>query len=342
MRTTAPALALCLALSAACRGGAGAPKDDAPDGDGGGVGEDTGPEQGGWDPDATLYENCWSDIDPVAAGFPVYENFGVVPGRHCQGSDHQDIEDIERLVFLGDSITAGTPPTPSDQIWRALFAEAMQARFGDDLEIADCSRFGARTDDYANEQIPTCFPAPSDKRTLVVGTMGGNDIFAAASTLLEGGGVEASLAVLDRAVGFQRDAMWWFRDNADLMFPGGVAVISANVYEFTDTTGDLSACPMADQLGFGGQADEVGFATGYLNAAWAEIAVETGTDVLFLQEEFCGHGFASTDPENPCYRGPDAAVYFDLTCIHPTPAGHSRLSAMFTAVVDDAASPPAR
>lgn len=335
-----PALALSLAI-AACHGKGGGSAAEAPADDSGGVSADTGAADG-WDPEATLYENCWSDIDPVAAGFPVYENFGVVAGRHCLGSDHQDIEGIERLVFLGDSITAGTPPTPSDQIWRAVFSEAMQARFGADLEIADCSRFGARTDDYANEQLPTCFPAPSDKRTLVVGTMGGNDIFAAASTLLEGGGVESSLAVLDRAVRYQREAMWWFRDNAALMFPNGVAVISANVYEFTDTTGDLSACPMADQLGFGGQADEVGFATGYLNAAWAEIAVETGTDVVFMQEEFCGHGFASTDPENPCYRGPEAEVYFDLTCIHPTPAGHGRLSEMFTAVVDDAAPAAAR
>lgn len=338
--TPSPALALCLAL-AACHGADGGSKAAGPTDDSGGVADDTGAVDD-WDPEATLYENCWSDIDPVAAGFPVYDNFGVVAGRHCLGSNHQNIDGIERLVFLGDSITAGTPPTPSDEIWRVLFAEAMQARFGEDLEIADCSRFGARTDDYADEQIPTCFPAPSDKRTLVVGTMGGNDIFAAASTLLEGGGVESSLAVLDRAVRYQREAMWWFRDNAELMFPGGVAVISANVYEFTDTTGNLSACPMADQLGFGGQADEVGFATGYLNAAWAEIAVETGTDVVFMQEEFCGHGFASTDPENPCYRGPDAAVYFDLTCIHPTPAGHGRLSEMFTAVVDDAAAPPTR
>jgi lysophospholipase L1-like esterase len=341
MRTTpSPALALSLAL-AACHSKEGGSTAEAPADDSGGVSADTGAVDT-WDPEATLYENCWSDIDPVAAGFPVYDNFGVVAGRHCLGSDHQNIEGIERLVFLGDSITAGTPPTPSDEIWRTVFAEAMQARFGEDLEIADCSRFGARTDDYADEQIPTCFPAPSDKRTLVVGTMGGNDIFAAASTLLEGGGVESSLAVLDRAVRYQREAMWWFRDNADLMFPNGVAVISANVYEFTDTTGDLSACPMADQLGFGGQADEVAFATGYLNAAWAEIAVETSTDVVFMQEEFCGHGFASTDPEIPCYRGPEAAVYFDLTCIHPTPAGHGRLSEMFTAVVDDAAAPATR
>ena len=62
-----------------------------------------------WDPDATIRENCFPGLGDDALRFPVYDDLGVVAGRHCSGTDHQDIQDIEKVVFLGDSITAGTP-----------------------------------------------------------------------------------------------------------------------------------------------------------------------------------------------------------------------------------------
>jgi hypothetical protein len=40
-----------------------------------------------------------------------YEQFDPIIGSHCKGTNHQDIIDIERVVFLGDSVTVGTPPT---------------------------------------------------------------------------------------------------------------------------------------------------------------------------------------------------------------------------------------
>jgi lysophospholipase L1-like esterase len=69
------------------------------------------------------------------------------------------------------------------------------------------------------------------------------------------------------------------------------------------------------------------------NEAFVEIAVDTQTDIIFLQEEFCGHGFNAANPEAPCYRGPDTEVWFDFTCIHPNPAGHARMAEMFEALV---------
>jgi hypothetical protein len=66
-----------------------------------------------------------------------------------------------------------------------------------------------------------------------------------------------------------------------------------------------------------------------------DIATETGTDMIFMLEAFCGHGYNADNPDSPCYRGPDQSVYFDLTCIHPTPEGHGVLTDLFTAVVDE-------
>jgi hypothetical protein len=57
--------------------------------------------------------------------------------------------------------------------------------------------------------------------------------------------------------------------------------------------------------------------------------------MIFLAEVFCGHGFERDNPAAPCYRGPGQEAYFDLTCTHPTPLGHQRLSEMFLAVVDE-------
>ena len=78
------------------------------------------------------------------------------------------------------------------------------------------------------------------------------------------------------------------------------------------------------------------FREGYvlINETFIDIAVRTNTDAVFLFEEFCGHGFFNDDPDNPCYRGPNAERWFDDTCIHPTPAGHRKLADMILAVVD--------
>ena len=72
-----------------------------------------------------------------------------------------------------------------------------------------------------------------------------------------------------------------------------------------------------------------------VNEAYLEIAVDTQTDMIFMLENFCGHGFKAGDPMAPCYRGPDQENYFDLTCIHPTPKGHGVITDLFTAVIDE-------
>lgn len=288
-----------------------------------------------WDPDASIRENCFPGIGDESLGFPEYDDLGVVPGRHCSGTNHQDIDGIEKVVFLGDSITAGTPPTLPADVYRAVLTASLQARFGDDLEFANCSEFGARTDDYLPTQIPACFEDVQDKRTLVVSTMGGNDTFAAATEVMETGDVGAAAAVLERAVDHQRDAMRWFRDNEDVMFPAGVFVITGNVYEFTDATGDMGSCPLASNLGFAGVIPEIRDAYLYINEAFLEISVETQTDSTFMLENFCGHGFFAGDPENECYRGPEAQTWFDPTCIHPNTEGHAAIAQMFLDVVEE-------
>ena len=63
------------------------------------------------------------------------------------------------------------------------------------------------------------------------------------------------------------------------------------------------------------------------------ISVDNDTDMLFLLENFCGHGYNRDDPGGRCYRGPDAELWFDLTCIHPNPTGHQVIADMFMSVI---------
>ena len=67
---------------------------------------------------------------------------------------------------------------------------------------------------------------------------------------------------------------------------------------------------------------------------WAEeqylkIAVDTKSDMIFMLESFCGHGYKRDDPASPCYRGPGQPLWFDLTCIHPNNDGHAALADLF-------------
>ena len=73
----------------------------------------------------------------------------------------------------------------------------------------------------------------------------------------------------------------------------------------------------------------------WANEQFVKMAVDTGSDVIFLLEEFCGHGFNADDPSAVCYRGPGNATWFDLTCIHPNPTGHDEITDMFMAVVNE-------
>ena len=97
----------------------------------------------------------------------------------------------------------------------------------------------------------------------------------------------------------------------------------------------MDSCPTAEIFGFSGTIPELRDAYLRINERFVQTAVETQTDVIFMLEHFCGHGFHADDPDNECYRGPDTELYFDPTCIHPTPAGHARIAEMFTAVIDE-------
>jgi lysophospholipase L1-like esterase len=273
---------------------------------------------------------CFGDLRGAVPG-PDYDRFHPRIMPSCAGTDHQTITGVQKVVFLGDSITEGTPPTQESEYYRTRVVDGLTARFGP-IESADCAAYGARTDDLlaGKNQLATCFPTgKEDKRTLVVMTMGGNDVATWAKAKLS---TPDAMVAANLAADQTRAAIDWLQ--APGRFPNGVFVVFANVYEYTDTSGDLSSCPSASFAGVSGSWPDGAAAVVHFQERLMEMAVATRTDMLFLFEHFCGHGFKRDDPSLQCYRGPNTELWFDLTCIHPTPRGHQEIASMVLDVVD--------
>jgi lysophospholipase L1-like esterase len=289
---------------------------------------------------------------------PDYDQYDPVIGSHCKGTNMQDIKGVQRVVFLGDSITVGTPPTDLNPaaVYRAILAQKLATLFNitppglgwgaadiingvalpaESGDFVSCAKWGARTDDLMKDstQVEDCIPP--DKRNLhhlVIMTMGGNDIDAITK---DGGGTNPAKTIPQLWADTQafidnlRNAVTWMKDPNNV--PGGVDVVFSNNYEFTDGTGDVASCPASGiaqiqpWTDLQAQVDMVVYA----EEQYLKIAVDTKSDMIFMLESFCGHGYKRDDPTSPCYRGPNQPLWFDLTCIHPNNDGHAALADLF-------------
>jgi lysophospholipase L1-like esterase len=341
-------------------GGSGSGGDASGGANAGGSGAAGG--AGGSGGGATLtVAGCYADdfVTPPLGG-PDYDQYAPVVGSHCMGTNHQDITGIERVVFVGDSVTVGTPPTLSADYYRSQLAASLAQKFGleeagflwqtvnpfegqstvmEGGDFASCAKWGARTDDLVvdNTQLETCIPpAEQQKRTLIVMTVGGNDISALTQDAIDGMPLDQLWAQTEAFVANFEAAIEWIKEPG--RFPNGVFVVYGNMYEFTDATGNVQSCDVSGLAGFDEPLpapDEMAQMVIWANEQYARIAVDFQVDMTFLLEDFCGHGFENENPAAPCYRGPNTPQWFDLTCIHPNPAGHDHISEMFMAVVNE-------
>ena len=303
--------------------GGGAPGGGAPGG--GGVAGGGGTTSGGGTTGigGATAEKCFgSKYDGLV--YVDYDKFNPVVNSTCSGTNHQDIKDPEKLVFLGDSITVGTFPTPANQVYRELLTVEAKAKWPS-IEVASCAVNGAQTDDFfaGDNQIPKCFPAAEPKKTLVVMTMGGNDIKSMASKKL---GATEALAAADPVLANMDKAVKWLKDPVN--FPNGSFVVFANIYEYTDLTANLSACPTAGLIGLTGTWEPATATLIKLREGYMKIATDTKADMIFLGDVFCGHGYAFGDTTGQCYE-PGSQNWFDISCIHPTPEGHKQVKNLF-------------
>ncbi len=311
--------------------------------------------------DSISVASCFEDIQPTP--LVDYDQYQPQMGTHCKGTNHQDIVGVERVVFVGDSITVGTPPTAAPEWYRNVLATELATRFGLEApgwdwqnvdvfagkamtefsgDFATCAKWGARTDDLLKEphqQFVTCNPPElREKTTLIVMTAGGNDIFKWAQDLVAGASIEELWTKAEAAAQDIEDAIHWAVDDPTT-FPNGVYVVFANTFEFTDldSGNDLATCPGANLISMDWALVDPEFSAmaSWFMSEYLRIAVDTGTDMVFMGEHFCGHGYMYNQPAGRCYRGPGAELWLDFTCMHPGGPGHAGIADLFLAVVDD-------
>lgn len=335
--------------------------------------------------DAGALTGCaaeWQTLAQQGGPQGIFNERGNALLPDCAGTRQQEFSGIERVVFVGDSVTVGTPPanlasdanniwgalggffsdivTDVDETYRSRLADHLAERFslnapgftwrlwdpfdqGEALQrksgdFWNCARWGSKTDDLwtDGEQIANCFPnSERDKRTLVVFTIGGNDLVDFVQMSADGDSdemvwqrAEETITALDAAVMHLKDPN---------VYPAGNLVLFATPFEYTDWFGDITSCAAASASGL----SEISSPTllqdimNWLSVEYLRIAESHGADVVFLLEEFCGHGFRRDDPSGPCYRGEDAERWFDLTCIHPNAAGHAAILNRFQAILGE-------
>lgn len=279
---------------------------------------------------AVTSNECFADIQDGLIVWD-YDVQGITTGSHCKGTNQQDIKGIQRIVYLGDSIMNGTPPTPQAQMVRNRLDPLLKARFPG-ATSKSCAVNGARNDDLMKSQIPNCFgdAATRNVKTLTLVISGGNDIAAIAGDKppLAEAKAEASGYVAEF-----RQAIEYLKDSTN--FPAGNDVVFSNVYEYTDTSANLSSCALANLVGLSGTWLNGAAVLVGMNEQYAKISVDTGSDMVFMMEDFCGHGYKRDDASLQCYRGPGTPLWFDLTCIHPNPEGHGALADMFMKVITE-------
>ncbi|MCA9640435.1 MAG: hypothetical protein KC492_07045, partial [Myxococcales bacterium] len=200
------------------------------------------------------------------------------------------------------------------------------------VETKSCAVNGARNDDLMKSQIPNCFGDANTRnvKTLTLVISGGNDIAAIARDKPD---LATSQAEAAGYVDEMRSAIEYLKDSTN--FPMGNDVVFANIYEYTDTSADLSSCPAAGFAGLSGTWLNGAQVLVGMNEGYAKIAVDTGADMVFMMEQFCGHGYRRDRMDLQCYRGANTEQWFDISCIHPTPAGHTALAGFFMDVIQE-------
>mgnify|MGYP000660168965 CR=1 FL=1 len=239
-----------------------------------------------------------------------------------------------RVIFLGDSITDGVGVANQDLAYPSLLVSNDDATWPDHLdgdlssrwpgiEVIDVARSGATTETVLAGQLPAIEAAlggPPVGPTLVVGTVGGNDV---SGTIFGFGNLEEEAPkIVDRV----DDIAAWFADPA--RFPDGAYVYLTNVYEPTDAEGQ------ADECFFGLNLSNIQPTFEAINADMRVRAEQNSWAMVDLRGHFKGHGFNHDDPKIAAYHADDPTLWLSRDCIHPNQRGHHEVRRLFLAAID--------
>ena len=231
--------------------------------------------------------------------------------------DHFPPADPVRVVFLGDSITAGHQPSWGiSNLYRSLLEENsshwspefdgydIPGLFPSATEFINVSQGGATTDTLISSQLPALesrltFPAAGE--TIIIFTVGGNDA--------QGALVGDADAILGRVENNFETITDWLLDAS--RFPDGAYIYLTNIYEPSNGVG-RSECFFT--FDYGAKLPKLEEA----NAGLVTMGEEKGFAVVDLYGHFKDHGFNADDFTIENYDADDPTNWFEDDCLHPT------------------------
>jgi lysophospholipase L1-like esterase len=278
----------------------------------------------GSDTDAT------GDTDPGAVTNPDPDVNSYIP------SGYRPTAPV-RLVFLGDSITAGSGASKTSlqytsllqenegSRWQGYNKEDLESMFGNIDEVIDVSVGGATTATMKSQQIPALKQQlgtlPAQGETIIVFTIGGNDAQGALNPFANAQQViNSAFKNFDAMIDTLTDPT---------VFAETPHIYATNIYEPSGGVGK-SSCFMGIDY-----SDKLPVLDDY-NARLAELGQERGFAVVDLHGQFLDHNVNAEDPSNPNYDADDATNWFYDDCIHPNDRGHHELRRLFVAAIDGA------
>jgi hypothetical protein len=243
-----------------------------------------------------------------------------------------------RVIFLGDSITAGSGASAGLAYPDLLVANVstewpehdeidLQSLYPDLDEVIDVSVGGATTASLLANQLPDLSGRVGESvvgQSIVVFTIGGNDMQGAMFDILANGAPAAQEAIAS-ITGNLHSILDYFDDAS--RFPDGAYVHLSNVYEPTDAQGQVSSCFFGIDLG------DILEHFDAANAAIRGVAVERGAAMVDLRGHFLGHGYFHDDEAVAPYHPDDPTLWFAPDCIHPNERGHHELRRLFHSVI---------
>jgi len=242
--------------------------------------------------------------------------------------------DARRLIVVGDSISTGTGASMrsrayysvlnnnDDARWPMEMATDLTSHFAHAMEFVTVARGGATTTTARSMQLPalrTALPPPAMGHSIVVMTLGGNDV---QSALLTG---NPTGPVLDSAIGNLRAIVQYLQDRAN--FPDGVSIYAMDVYDPSDGEGFIRGCFFNLML------PEFVLALEVWRTRYIALATEMGFAVIDGLGHFHGHGFHYDNRMNPYYNAADPTPWFN-DCIHPNDRGHHEIRRLFYEAID--------
>jgi lysophospholipase L1-like esterase len=239
--------------------------------------------------------------------------------------------DAKRIIVLGDSISTGTgASTPglsyfgllgkNDAAWTAELKTSFSARYGHDVDLVNVAVNGATTGSMAQHQLDALGAAlggPAAGHSIVVLTIGGNDLQSAITDAFLGG--------TDDALANLRTTVTYLQDKAK--FPDGTSIYLATVYDPSDGEGHAQGCFLNQTLPTFVTALDT-WRTKYI-----ALGTELGFSVVDSLGHFHGHGHNFDHTANPYYQASDATGWFS-DCVHPNDRGHDELRRLFFEAVD--------